>query len=164
MAKVNPIPNGYHAVTPYLIIQGAGEAIEFYKRAFGAEEICRMGMPNGKVMHAELKIGDSFVMVGDEHPEFNRSPKTLGGTPVGLHLYVPDVDAAFTRAVGAGATVKMPPMDMFWGDRFGKVVDPFGHEWSIATHKEDVGPEEMGRRAQAAMAQMAQKSEACHSA
>jgi PhnB protein len=158
MAKVNPIPNGYHVVTPYLTIQGAGEAIDFYKRAFGAVEVARMATPDGKIMHAELQIGDSFIMLGDENPQYNRSPKSLGGTAVGLHLYVPDVDAAFARAVGAGATPKMPPTDMFWGDRFGKLTDPYGHEWSLATHKEDVGPEEMRRRAQEAMAQMAQKS------
>jgi PhnB protein len=164
MAKVNPIPNGYHVVTPYLTIRGAGEALEFYKRAFGAEEIARMPDPSGKIMHAEMKIGDSFIMLGDENPQYNRSPKSLGGTAVGLHLYVPDVDAAFARAVGAGATAKMPPMDMFWGDRFAKLTDPFGHEWSLATHKEDVSPEEMDRRAKAAFQQMAQKSEGCHSA
>ena len=156
MAKVRPIPEGQHTVTPYMIIRGAAQAIDFYKKAFGAVEVGRMAMPDGKaVMHAELKIGDSYVFVTDEFPAMgSKAPPALGGSPVSLHLYVEDVDAVFNRAVAAGATAKMPPADMFWGDRFAKLTDPFGHEWSIATHKEDVSPEEMKKRSQAAMAQM----------
>jgi uncharacterized glyoxalase superfamily protein PhnB len=134
--QVKAIPDGYHTVTPYLAIRGAAEAIEFYQRAFGATETCRMPGPDGRLMHAEIRIGDSNVMLGDECPEMGAlSPLSRGGATGGLCLYVPDVDASFGRAVGAGATVKMPPMDMFWGDRYCKVVDPFGHEWSLATHK-----------------------------
>jgi PhnB protein len=156
MASVKAIPSGYHTVTPYLALRGADAAIDFYKRAFGAQEVARMAGPNGKIMHGELKIGDSMIMLGEECPEMggNRSPLSLGGTPLGLHLYVADVDASFQRAVAAGAQVKMPPTDMFWGDRFSKLVDPFGHEWSLATHKEDVSVEEMKRRSDAFMAQM----------
>jgi len=154
---VKPIPTGYHTVTPYLTVKGAAQAIDFYKRAFGAQEVERMPGPDGKsVMHAELKLGDSVVMLSDESPQGGtRSPQTLGGSTAYLFLYVPDVDAAFKRAVDAGAKATMPPTDMFWGDRFGKVSDPFGHEWGLATHKEDVSPEEMRRRAQAEMAKMA---------
>ena len=152
---VKPIPEGYHTATPYLIIKGAAEAIEFYKKAFGAKEIMRMSQTDGRIGHAEIKIGDSPIMLADEFPEMDaRSPHSLGGSPVSILLYVEDVDAMFTQAVAAGAQVKMPPTDMFWGDRFSKVVDPFGHEWSLATHKEDVSPEECARRSQAFMAQM----------
>lgn len=148
--KVNYKPEGFHTVAPHLIISGAGNALEFYKKAFGAEEVMCMRGPDGKgVMHAEIKIGDSRVMLADEWPGVCSSPKTIGGTPVGLHLYVPDVDAAFKRAVDAGCEVKMPVSDMFWGDRYGKLRDPFGHEWSIATHKEDVTAEECAKRAKA---------------
>jgi PhnB protein len=154
---VSYVPEGYRTVTPYLVIKGAAEAIEWYKKAFGAEEIARMPMPDGRLMHAEIKIGDSFVMMSDEFPEFGggKSPKSLGGCTTSLHLYFPDCDAAFTRAVDAGATGKMPPMDMFWGDRFGKLTDPFGHEWSVATHIEDVAPAEMEKRMRTEMAKMA---------
>jgi PhnB protein len=141
-----PIPDGYHTVTSYLTVKNAAEALEFYKRAFGAEEIARMHGPDGKsVMHAEFKIGDSFVMLADEWPQGGGvgSPKSLGGTTVTLFLYVNDVDALFKRAVAAGATATMPPTDTFWGDRYGKVSDPFGHAWSMATHKLDMTPEEM---------------------
>jgi PhnB protein len=154
---VKPIPPGYHTVTPYLTVKGAGQAIEFYKRAFGAQEVERMAGPDGKsVMHAELKIGDSIVMLSDEFPQMGtRSPQTLGGSSGYLFLYVSDVDAAFKRAVDAGAKATMPPADMFWGDRFAKVSDPFGHEWGMATHKEDLSPEEIRKRGQAEMAKMA---------
>jgi PhnB protein len=157
---VNYVPEGYRTVTPYLVIRGAAEAIEWYKKAFGAEDIARMPMPDGKLMHAEIKIGDSFIMMSDEFPEMGggKSPQALGGSCCSLHLYVPDVDASFSRAVSAGAEAQMPPMDMFWGDRFSKLRDPFGHEWTIATHKEDVTPEEMERRAAEAATQMAGSS------
>ena len=139
MAK--SIRDGFRTVTPYLTVKGAAQAIEFYKRAFGAQEVQRMNGPDGKtVMHAEIKIGDSIVMLADEFPQGSRSPQTLGGTTAGIFLYVPDVDSAFKKAVDAGAKATMPPADMFWGDRFGKLADPFGHEWSMATHKEDLTP------------------------
>jgi PhnB protein len=155
MAK--PIPQGFHTVTPYITVKGAAQAIDFYKRAFGAEEVERIPGPDGKsVMHAEVKIGDSIVMLSDELPQAgSRSPQTLGGSTGYLFLYVSDVDAAFKRAVDAGAKGAMPPADMFWGDRFGKVADPFGHEWGLATHKEDLSPDEIRRRGQAEMAKMA---------
>jgi PhnB protein len=152
--QVNPVPPGYHTVTPYLVLSDAAKAIDFYERAFGAKQIARMGGPDGKIGHAELKIGDSIIMLSDEM-RGNKSPQTLGGSPVSIFLYVEDVDSVYNRAVGAGATADMPPADMFWGDRFGRLTDPFGHAWSLATHIEDVAPEEMGKRAQAAMAQMA---------
>ena len=153
---VSYVPEGYRTVTPYLTLKDAAKAIEWYKKAFGAEETVRMPGPDGGVMHAEIKIGDSFVMLSDESPGFgNKSPQSLGGSATSIHLYVPDCDASFNRAVGAGATAKMPPMDMFWGDRFGTLTDPFGHEWSVATHKEDVTPEEMGKRMAAESAKMA---------
>ena len=156
MAK--PIPDGYHSVTPYLVVQRAADAIEFYKRAFGAVEKERMTGPDGKsVMHAELKLGDSIVMLADEQPGSGcQSPAALKGTTASLFLYVPDVDTAFKRAVDAGCKVQMPLTDMFWGDRFGKLEDPFGHQWGMATHKEDVSPAEITRRAQAWMASMKQ--------
>ena len=149
MAKtVKAIPEGYGSVTPHLVVRGAARAIEFYKRAFGAEEAMRMPSRDGqKVMHAELRIGDSLVFLNDEFPEMGaRAPESLGGTPVTLHLYVQDADAVFARAVAAGARPLMPLQDMFWGDRYGKLADPFGHEWAIATHKEDLTPEEIGKR------------------
>jgi PhnB protein len=152
--KVNPIPDGYHSITPYLIIKGAAAAIEFYKKAFGAVEAVRMGQPDGRVGHAELKFGDSFVMMADEHPEVGVvSPQSLGNTPVGLMFYVDDCDAVFNRAVALGAKVEKPLVDQFYGDRNGTLIDPFGHKWTIGTHKEDVSPEEMKRR----MAAMAKK-------
>ena len=147
MGNVKAIPDGYGTVTPYMAIRDAARAIEFYQKAFGAEELFRMPGPGGRIMHAELQIGNSKVMLGEESIEQGApSPQTLGGTATGLLLYVNDVDASFKRAVGAGCTAKMPPTDMFWGDRFSKLEDPFGHSWSIATHKEDVSPEEMERR------------------
>lgn len=149
--SVKPIPEGYHSVTPYLIVRGGGEAIEFYKKAFGAVELFRMAAPDGKIGHAEIKIGDSPVMLADEYPEMGyRGPQTLGGSPVSLLIYVEDVDAVFKQAVETGATVKEALQDKFYGDRMGSVVDPFGHVWHLGTHKEDVTPEEMERRAKAA--------------
>jgi PhnB protein len=155
--KVNAIPSGYHTLTPYLVVNDASRAIEFYKQVFGAKETVRMGGPGGKVGHAELKIGDSMLMLSDEMPgSGNRSPQSLGGSPVSVFMYVENVDSVFDQAVKAGAKADKPPEDMFWGDRFGHLTDPFGHLWAIATHIEDVAPEEMRKRAQAAMAQMAQ--------
>jgi PhnB protein len=149
---VRPIPEGYHTVTPYLTVRGAAKAIDFYERAFGAEERMCMRRPDGGVMHAEIRIGDSFVMLSDEVPEMGaRGPESLGGASGSIYLFVEDVDAVVARAVAAGAKLAMPPQDMFWGDRFGRVTDPFGHGWAIATHKEDLTPEEIARRAAAAM-------------
>ena len=157
MSKVNPIPPGYHTVTPALVVRGGKQALEFYKKAFGAKELGAMYMPDGqKLMHAEIQIGDSRIMLGEESQEMGAvSPQTLGGTPVALNIYVEDCDALFNLAVNAGATPKMPPTDMFWGDRYGKVVDPFGHGWGILTHREDVNETEMGRRAQEWMSTLA---------
>ena len=145
---VKPIPEGYHSITPMLTVRYAARAIDFYRRAFGAEEIGRMYGPDGKtVMHAELKIGNSRLFLCDEVPEMEcRGPETLGGSPTGIYLYVRDVDETFRKAVEAGATVRRPLEDMFWGDRTGSVTDPFGHSWDLATHREDVSPEEMNRR------------------
>ncbi len=156
--KVQAIPEGYHTLTPGLIVQGAARAIEFYRKAFGAEERMRMPAPDGRIMHSELKIGDSIIFVNDEMPDMQcLSPKTLKGSPISLYIYVENVDAAFKRAVEAGATVTMPLADMFWGDRFGKLVDPFGHQWGLATHKEDVAPAEMKKRQEAYFAQMSKQ-------
>jgi PhnB protein len=150
--NVKPIPDGYHALTPTLTVHDAAGAIEFYKRAFGAEELYRSVAPDGQhIWHADLKIGDSPFMLNDEFPDMGdtRAPRSLEGTSVSLHLFVEDADAVFQRAVEAGATVSMPMMDAFWGDRYGKIIDPFGHVWAIATHQEDVSPEELERRAEA---------------
>jgi PhnB protein len=150
-----PIPEGYHTITPYLALDDASEAIEFYKRAFGAKERMRMDAPGGKIGHAQLEIGDSVVMLSDTFPQsYVKPPKELGGTTGDVFMYVEDVDAVVKQAVEAGATVEMEVSDQFWGDRFGSVVDPFGHHWSIATHVEDVPPEEMAERGKAAMAAM----------
>lgn len=149
-SPVKPIPEGYHSVTPYLIVKGATRAIEFYERAFGAREIYRMMQPDGSVGHAELQIGDSRIMLADESPDVGaRSPQSIGGSPVTIHLYVPDVDATVERAVAAGAKVTRPVADQFYGDRNGGVADPFGHLWYVATHTEDVSAEEIERRASA---------------
>ena len=146
--KVKPIPDGYHTVTPYLVLDDAAKAIEFYQKAFGAKEGIRLDMPGGKVGHAELAIGNSMIMLGDEFPEMDAlSPKTVGGTPISLALYVKDVDATVERAVGCGATITRPIQDQFYGDRSGTSADPFGHKWTIATHIEDVSDEEMKKRA-----------------
>jgi PhnB protein len=151
---VRPIPEGYHTATPYLVIAGAARALDFYKKAFGAVELFRMEGPGGTVGHAEIKIGNSPIMLADEVPGMGfRGPQALGGTPVSLLLYVEDVDARFSQAVAAGATVLRPVKDQFYGDRSGTVQDPFGHVWTVATHKEDVPPEEMKRRAEAFMKQ-----------
>jgi PhnB protein len=151
---VKAIPDGYHTVTPYLIVKDAARAIEFYKKAFGASELMRLVMPGGKVGHAEIKIGNSPIMLADEFPEMDiRGPQALGGTPVGILLYLDDVDARFSQAIAAGATVDRPVKDQFYGDRSGTLVDPFGHKWTIATHKEDVAPEEMNKRFEASMKQ-----------
>ncbi len=153
-AKVKPIPDGYHHVTPYLSIKGAAAAIDFYKKAFGAVEVVRMPQPDGRVGHAELKFGDSYVMLADEFPEMNVvGPKTLGNTSVGLLLYVEDVDKTVERAVALGAKIIKPPQDQFYGDRSATLEDPFGHKWTVAVHMEDVTPEEMKRR----MAAMSKK-------
>ena len=144
MSKVKAIPDGMHSLTPHLVCRGAAAAIDFYGRAFGAVELFRLPMPNGKLMHACVRIGDSQLFLVDEMPEHGaHSPQTLKGTPVTIHLQVEDADAAFARAMRAGAMVTMPLADMFWGDRYGQVVDPFGHHWSIATHVRDVRPDEM---------------------
>jgi uncharacterized glyoxalase superfamily protein PhnB len=149
-------PAGYHTVTPSIIVRNAAEAIEFYRRALGAEEVSRMAGPDGKIMHAEIRIGDSIVMLGEENPEWGTlSPLSTNGNPGSLHIYVDDADAAFERALRAGATVRYPLEDAFWGDRYGKVTDPFGHEWGIATHVKDMTPEEMRQAAEAWMAQAA---------
>ena len=153
---VKPIPDGYHAVTPYLTVRGAAAALDWYKTAFGAVELLRMPMPDGTVAHAEFKIGDSPVMMGEEKPEWgNKSPQTLGGSASGLMIYTPDCDAVFDGAVAAGATVVKPMTDQFYGDRSGTVTDPYGHLWTIATHIEDVPPAEMQKRMDAMAAQMA---------
>jgi len=149
---VKPIPDPYHSITPFLYLQGAAAAIDFYQRAFGATELMRMPGPDGKVMHAEIMIGDSPIMLADESPEMGiRGPQALGGTSIGILLYVPDVDAVFQRAVSAGAKEVRPLVNQFYGDRSGTVEDPFGHQWTIATHVEDVSPEEMERRFAAMM-------------
>jgi PhnB protein len=148
--KTKYIPDGYHTATPYLIVNGGARAIEFYKQAFGATEFVRMPGPGGKVMHAEINIGDSRIMLADEFPEMDaRGPQSIGGTPVSLMLYVEDSDAMTTRAVSAGAKVVRPVEDQFYGDRSGTILDPFGHKWTIATHKEDLSPQEIQKRAAA---------------
>ncbi|MEN9572487.1 MAG: hypothetical protein RL514_342 [Verrucomicrobiota bacterium] len=150
-----PIPDGYHSVTPYLIIKGAARALDFYQRAFGATELMRLPSPGDQIGHAEILLGGSHIMLADECPQMNAlSPQTIGGTPVLLHLYVPDADALFAQAIAAGATVEQPMENKFYGDRSGSVLDPFGHRWTLSTHIEDVSPEEIGRR-MAAMGQQA---------
>jgi len=150
---VKPIPDGYHSVTPYLTVKHASEAIAFYKKAFGADEMVRMDMPGGKVGHAELKIGDSIVMLADYMPDMPdvvcKEPRALGGTPIGLHIYLDNVDVRFEQAVKAGGKVLRPLSDKFYGDRSGTLEDPFGHIWTLSTHVEDVSPEEMDRRMKA---------------
>jgi PhnB protein len=143
------VPDGHHTVTPYLAIQNAVQALEFYKRAFGAVEIFRLMMPDGRLGHAEIKLGDSIIMMADEFPEYGgKAPPTLGGTPVNIHLYVDDVDAFVKKAVAAGATERKPIKDQFYGDRSGQLEDPYGHQWWVATHKEDIAPDEMQKRVQ----------------
>jgi PhnB protein len=149
---VDPIPAGYHTVTPYLICKDAASALEFYKKAFGATELMKMAGPGGKIGHAEIRIGNSIIMLADEYPDMGaRSPRSLGGSPVGIMLYVEDVDTVFNRALLVGGTSIRTIKDQFYGDRSGTVADPSGHQWTIATHKEDLSPGELKRRAEAAM-------------
>ena len=161
MAKATQaIPKGYHTVTPSIMVAGAARAIEFYKKAFGAQELMRFPGPDGRLMHAAIRIDGHMVFLVDDFPEFcngkSETPKALGGTPVTIHRYVKDCDAAIRRAEQAGATVKMPPEDMFWGDRYGVVSDPFGHQWSFATHQRDLSPEEIATATREAFAQAGQ--------
>jgi PhnB protein len=152
--KVQPIPKGYEGATPYLIIKGAANALDFYKKGFGAAEIMRMPAPGGKVGHAEIKIGSAIIMLADEFPEMNhKSPQSLGGTPVSIMIYVEDVDTFVKRAIAAGAKVLQAVENKFYGDRSGTLEDPFGHQWHFSTHVEDVPPDEMPKRAEAAMKQ-----------
>jgi PhnB protein len=151
-----PVPEGYHTITPYLAVENASEAIDFYQRAFGAQERVRMDGPGGAIMHAELQVGDSMIMLSDPFPQSSTTPpKQLGGTSVSIFAYVENIDDVYKQAIDAGASSLMEPDDMFWGDRFGSVQDPFGHSWTIATHIEDVEPEEMQRRSEEFMSQMA---------
>jgi PhnB protein len=155
--KVSAVPAGYHTATPYLTVNDGAGALEFYQRALGAREVMRMAAPGGKIGHAEIRIGDSHIMLSDEFPGTStKAPTSLGGTTGSVMLYVPNVDAAFKKAVDAGCKSIMAPADMFWGDRFGKLEDPYGNQWGMATHKEDVPPRQMAERAKAAMAAMAQ--------
>jgi PhnB protein len=156
MAK--PIPDGYHTITPALTVRDGARMIEFYERAFGAQELMRFAAPDGKsIMHAEMKIGDSIFMLSDEQPAMGcRAPASVGGATTSQFMYVPDVDSAFKRAVDAGAKVVMPPTDMFWGDRFSQVDDPSGHRWGLATHREDLSPEEIAKRQREFLASMGQ--------
>ena len=151
MAKVKPVPDGYHTVTPYMIVKNAAQAIEWYKKALGAQELHRMPGPGGKIMHAEIRIGNSPIMLADEMLENQfKSPETLGGSPINFFLYVEDCDALYKQAVDNGAQDGVPPSDQFWGDRWGRFTDPYGHLWSVASHVEDLTPEEMERRRVAA--------------
>jgi PhnB protein len=156
MPNVKPVPEGFHSVTPYLFVRSAASAIDFYKNIFGATEIMRMPGANGKIMHAELRIGDSIVMLADENPQTGvMSPQTIGGFSVGMHLYVENVDQVIQKAVESGAKLLRPIKNQFYGDRSGSILDPFGHMWSVATHVEDVSPEEMRKRMTAAVGQAA---------
>jgi PhnB protein len=151
MTRVKAVPEGYHTAAPYLFVRGGTKAIDFYKRAFGAAERFSMPGPGGALLHAELQLGDSVVMLCDEDPQQGtRSPQSIGGASGNVFLYLEDVDAVFKQAIASGATAQLPPTDMFWGDRMAKIQDPFGHGWTLATHKEDVAPEEMEKRAAAA--------------
>ena len=155
MANVKAIPEGYHTVTPYLSVRDAARALDFYKQAFGAKEVMRMNGPEGKISHAEIKIGDSIVMISEENSTNElRSPQGLGGSTVSIFLYLDDVDPVFKKALSAGAKEIQPLADQFWGDRYGRLKDPFGHSWSLATHIEDVSPAEMDKRAQEATTKM----------
>ncbi len=158
MKASQPCPKGFHTITPSLTVRNAAQAIDFYKKALGAEERVRMTGPDGKIAHAEILIGDSVVFLADENPAFgNKSPETLGGASSALYLYVPDVDKSFQRAVDAGGKSNMPVMDMFWGDRLGHFVDPFGHGWTLATHTQDLTEAEMKEGEKKFYAQMAQQ-------
>ncbi len=157
--KPMPVPEGFHTLTPHITVRDATKAIEFYKGAFGAEVKEVHYTPDRKVMHASLKIGDSILMLNDEFPQMGgRSPEALGGSPVTINIYVADVDRLFNQAVAAGAKVTMPLKDQFWGDRYGSLADPFGHQWALGTHKEDVSPEELERRGKTIFAEMAKKA------
>jgi PhnB protein len=159
--SVKPIPEGFHTVTPSLVVKDAAKAIDYYKEVFGAEERMRMPNPNGKIQHAEIKIGDSIIFLSDEFPNMGgKSPQTLGGHSGGIYLYVKDVDAVYEKALAAGAKSAMPVTDMFWGDRHGAFTDPFGHSWGVSTHTEDVSEEEMEKGAQAFYASMEHKKSA----
>ena len=153
--KVSAVPAGYHTAIPYITVNDGVGALEFYKRALGAREVMRLAMPNGKIGHAEIRLGDSIIMLSDESPGSPKAPTSLGGTTGSVMLYLPNVDAAFKKAMDAGCTSIMAPTDMFWGDRFGKLEDPYGNQWGMATHKEDVPPKQMAERAKAAVAAMA---------
>jgi PhnB protein len=158
--SANPIPKGFHTVTPSLIVKNAAQAIEFYKKALGAQELMRMATPDGKIGHAEIKIGDSIIFVTDESPQMGtKSPQTLGGAGASLYLYVEDVDKAFQRAVDAGGKATMPVTDMFWGDRFGSLTDPYGHTWGLSTHKQDLSEQEIEKAAKDFYAQMAKQQQ-----
>ncbi len=149
---ISPIPEGFHSITPHLVCEGAAEALAFYQRAFGAVEVGRMDGPDGRIMHAEMRIGNSMIMLADAFPEYgSRGPRALQGTPVTIHLYVEDADAVWERALAAGATAQMPLEDAFWGDRYGQVVDPYGHQWSIATHQRDLTPQQIEEAMRKAM-------------
>jgi PhnB protein len=160
--SAKPVPEGFHTVTPAIVVRDAAKAIEFYKKALGAQELVRMPGPDGKIMHAEVKIGDSVIFISDENPQMVhvKSPQTLGGSTCTLNVYVPNVDEQFKQAIAAGAKESMPVADQFWGDRYGTFTDPFGYTWGVATHKEDLSPAEMGERAQQFFAGMAQKKTA----
>jgi PhnB protein len=157
--KANPIPEGFHSVTPHLIVRDAAKAIEWYGKAFGAKERFRMPGPDGRtIMHAEIQIGNSIVMMGEENPSMGcSSPKALNGSPVTMMIYTTNCDQTFQQAVSAGATANMPPMDMFWGDRYGRLTDPFGHQWAIATHQKDLTPQEIEKGQKEFFAQMAKQ-------
>lgn len=156
-----PVPEGFHTVTPSLVVRDASKAIDFYKKALGAQELVRMPGPDGKIMHAELKIGDSIIFLADENPNMGvKSPQSLGGCTSVLNLYVPNVDQVFQQAIAAGSKESMPVADQFWGDRYGSLIDPFGYVWGIGTHKEDLTPKEMEQRAQEFFASMAKRKTA----
>jgi PhnB protein len=156
---VKPIPEGFHTVTPGIVVRDAAKAIEFYKKALGAQELMRLPGPDGKIMHAELRIGDSVVFISDENPQMGniKSPQALGGCTGTLNVYVPDVDGLFKQALAAGGKESMPVTDQFWGDRYGSFIDPFGYSWGVATHKEDVSPHEMRERAQEVFSNQAKR-------
>ena len=160
--SAKPIPEGFHTVTPALAVKDAAKAIDFYKKALGAQEIMRMPGPDGKIMHAELKIGDSIIFLGEENPQMGnvKSPQTLGGCTGTLNVYIPNVDEVFRQAIAAGGKEAMPVEDQFWGDRYGSFTDPFGYSWGLATRKEDLSPQEMGKRAQEFFASVAQRKTA----
>lgn len=158
MTKVQPIPDRYASVTPHIVCKGVDKALAFYEKAFGAKDTVSMPGPDGKIMHAEMRIGKTIVMLGEENIEWgSKSPQTLGGTPVVLHVYFENVDQAFERAIKAGAKMKMPLTDMFWGDRYGQVTDPFGHVWSMAMHIKDMSPQEMDKAMKEQMSAMGKK-------